>query len=373
MMILIAANPPRPPASTLLLVLGFACLALPPAFAQGGFEPAKRPPVRAAPTDPAARAAWIQEQLEQVLTGAKAARETAIRSLAKADHDGDCVHPLVALMQEKENKKDLALLVAIIRGLGRNGLEIAAPAIADELTHKKKAVRGNAAVSLEYIGSRDRKVLAALRKHVAREKDAAIANHAYRALGRCGVKEAEVRALLLRKALGAKSEFASYGPCIALAYFERDPKVARGVEKLLKKIGVPGGGKSGRGGAANAVKRSLVSWTLANVGDPQSANFVIDELMPRLENNRNPWGAGLREFWNNVARVCDGEKERMPFVEGGVRGAVSFLKGGNLDRYGAETRNLMDEYRKGRESAGFTPKGDNILNDEFRFRRPWGN
>ncbi len=35
-----------------------------------------------------------------------------------------------------------------------------------------------------------------------------------------------------------------------------------------------------------------------------------------------------------------------------------------LERYGAETRNLMDEYRKGRESYDFTPRGDHILNDK---------
>jgi len=368
------ANPPRTRFFlALLLTLGVAWLARPSAIAQESGDPAKEPPGHAAPKDPEARSAWIMKQVELVRTGDPAERKAAITSLAKADKDGDCIHPLIALMAE--NKKDTALLVAIIRGLGRNGLVLAAPAIADQLTHKKKAVRGNAAVSLEYIGGRDPKVLAALRKHAAREKDAAIANHAYRALGRCGVKDSKVRALLLRKALGAKSEFASYGPCIGLAYFEKDEKVARGVEKLLMKIGVPGGGKQGgdRRGLANAVKRSLVSWTLANVGDPKSANFVIDTLIAGLEHSQAPWAEGLRRFWNDVARVCDGEKERMPFVEGGVRGAVGFIKRLNPERYGAETRSLMDEYRKGRESAGFRPKGDHILNDERRFRGPRGS
>ena len=65
-----------------------------------------------------------------------------------------------------------------------------------------------------------------------------------------------------------------------------------------------------------------------------------------------------------VARCCEGERELLPSVEDGVRGALSYVKGAGLERYGAETRNLMDDYRKGRDTEGFVPKGDNILNDE---------
>ena len=184
-----ATTPRSSPGLALLLVLCVAWLAPSSSFAQESGEPAKRPPGHAAPENPGERAEWIAKQVELVRTGDAAAREAAIKRLAEADRDGDCINPLIALMREKENKKNTALLVAIIRGLGRNGLELAAPAIADQLTHKQKAVRGNAAVSLEYIGCRNRKVLAALRKHVAREKDEAIANHAYRALGRSGVKD----------------------------------------------------------------------------------------------------------------------------------------------------------------------------------------
>jgi len=109
-----------------------------------------------------------------------------------------------------------------------------------------------------------------------------------------------------------------------------------------------------------------VSWTLANVGDGASANFIIEELLPRLENMKTPWVQGVRDFYDNVARVCDGDKKRMARVVGGVRGAVSYVKGLRLERYGAETRNLMDEYRRGREAAGFTPKGDHVLNEKYR-------
>ena len=53
----------------------------------------------------------------------------------------------------------------------------------------------------------------------------------------------------------------------------------------------------------------------------------------------------------------------MPFIEGGVRGAVTFAKTLKLDQYGAETRKLMDEARKGRDGGRFKPKGDGLLDD----------
>jgi hypothetical protein len=67
-----------------------------------------------------------------------------------------------------------------------------------------------------------------------------------------------------------QSEFASYGPYIALAYFEKGKAAARGVEKILKQIGIPGGR---RGGGGNSVKRGLVSWTLASIGNSKSGAF----------------------------------------------------------------------------------------------------
>jgi hypothetical protein len=41
--------------------------------------------------------------------------------------------------------------------------------------------------------------------------------------------------------------------------------------------------------------------------------------------------------------------------------AVAFVRGAQLGRYGAETRSLMDDYRRKREAAGFAPKGDYLL------------
>lgn len=331
---------------------------------EGGDMPEAQPeggPAPAAPAAPGAdeRAAWIARQLQQVQEGSEKQRQTAIRNLVTNDKDGDCTKPLAALIPE--NKKNTAVLVDIIRGMGRDGLAVAALPIAAQLSHKEDAVRGNAAVSLEYIGSRDKKVVAALKKLAGKEKDPSIANHAYRALGRCGLGDNKARATLLKKAAGGKSEFASYGPCIGLAYWKDDKKAMRGVEKLLKQIGVPG---SRRGGGTNVVKRGLVSWTLANIGDAKSAKFMREDMLQGLKNVKDFWVAGLTRFWDSVARACEGDEGALAEVEGGVAGFVSFAKNMGLSRYGAETNNLMDEYRKGRDDAGFTPKGDNLLNDE---------
>jgi len=323
---------------------------------QGG----PKPTPQAAPAGIAkGRAVWIARRLADVVAKGGSERDAAIRVLLEHDKDGDCVDPLLALLVAQ--KKDILLVTALVRGLGRDGLERAALPLAALLRHKNADVRGNAAVSLEYIGSSDKKVIAELKRLADKEKDEAIANHAYRALGRCGRKDAKVRALLLKKAASGRSEFASYGPSIGLAYFERDTKAARGVEQILKRIGVPG---SKRGGGTNAVKRTVVSWTLASIGNAKSGTFVREELMSGLEHVKAFWVQGLLTFWDVVARVCEGEPELLGGVEEGVRGAVTFVKGLNLERCGAETRNLMDAYRKGRAASGarFRPKGDNLLN-----------
>ncbi len=150
----------------------------------------------------------------------------------------------------------------------------------------------------------------------------------YRALGRCGVGDAKVRALLLKKSDSAKSEFASYGPTIGLAYFEGDAKAARGVEKILKKIGVPG---SRRGGGQNTVKRGLLSWTLASIGDPKSAQFMREELIARLENVQAFWVDGLVRFYDAVAIKCEGDASAMAGIEAGV-GHLRQLRQGSRPR-----------------------------------------
>jgi hypothetical protein len=321
----------------------------PPAAAAGGDG-------EAAPEDGSARAEWIADRLKEIDAGVNE-RDRALGQLVAADRDGDCTTPLLELLPKYD--EDVSTLRALVRALGRDGLHSAAPALVELLKHKDDSIKANAAVSLEYVGSPDKKVIAALRKVATKWKDVVLANHAYRALGRCGREDAKVRSLLLKQAGSAKSEFASYGPCIGLAYFEGDEKAMRGVEKILKVIGIPG---SRRGGGQNSVKRGLVSWTLAAIGDGKSGEFLRDEMAAGLENVRAFWVEGLRNYWILCAEVCEGERDRLPEVEAGVRIFVRFARDGNLERYGAESRGLMDEARRGREASGFTPMGDNVLN-----------
>ena len=302
------------------------------------------------------RAPWIADLVQQVVEQGGRDRQLALDRLVKADRDGDCTEPLIALLPL--HKKNALLLEAIVRALGRDGLERAALPLTDFLDHKIESLRANAAVSLEYIGSRDKKVVAALSKAADREKDAGIANHVYRALGRCGVGNPKARDLLLKKAAAGKSEFASYGPCIGLAYFQGDGKATRGVEKLLKQLGIPG---SRRGGGQNTVKRGVLSWTLASIGDEKSAEFVREELIAKLANIQAFWVDGLRGFWVSVAERCDGDESQMPGIVAGVRIIVGFARQGDLGRYGAETRSLMDDARKDRDTSTFEPLGDYLL------------
>jgi len=300
------------------------------------------------------RAGWIAERIREVAEGNRPTCKRAVELLIEHDKDGDCLTPLLALLPEQ--KKENERLVVVVRALGRDGVHAAAPPVAEFLSHKEDAVRGNAAVTLEYIGSRDRKVVSALRKAASREKDEAIANHMYRALGRCGVGDGGARSALLKAAASGKSEFASYGPAIGLSYFEGDRRAARGVEKILKRLGVPGGR---RGAGQNAVKRGVVSWTLASIGDEDSGDFVREELLAKLEHTQAFWVEPLRRFYESVAKKCDGDAEAMAAVEQGVRGIVAFVRGAG----GAEERTLRDDYRKGREGAGFEPRGERLLGD----------
>jgi hypothetical protein len=298
-----------------------------------------------------ARPGWIRDRIREVVEGPRGPRDAAIASLIRNDLEGDCLTPLLALLGE--HSRNHVLLADIIRGVGRDKLEPAALPVAGFLSHKEEGLRAMAAVSLEYIGSREKKVVGALKKAAGRERDEAIANHLFRALGRCGVGDSGVRSLLLKKSGGARSEFASLGPIIGLAYFEDDSKAMRGVEKILKKVGVPGGR---RGGGQNTVKRAVLCWTLACIGDGKSAKFVREQLIEKLENMSAFWVAPLRTFYRTVARTCDGDETGLPEVEQGVRGALGFAK-----RFGAEIPALVDEYRRDRPAQGFTPKGEYLL------------
>ncbi len=302
------------------------------------------------------RAAWIAERLTEVTGSDKKIRNRAMKTLLGADRDGDCVTALAGLLAEHTKNPDL--LVVLIRALGLDGKFGAALPISSLLAHKEDDVRGNAAVSLEYIGSRNKKVVSALLRAATKEKNEDIANHMYRAAGRCGMEETKVRSTLLKKCGSAKTEFGSYGPAIGLAYFEGDKKAARGVEKILKKIGLPGGR---RGGGGNTVKRGVVCWTLACVGDEKSGKFMRETLIAKLDNMKAFWVGPLRTFYKTVAEKCEGDKAAMGEIERGVAGFVGFAMGANAKKYEVEARPLMDKYRRDRPAQSFTPRGDGLL------------
>lgn len=309
---------------------------------------APAPSVEEAPDDGEERVAWIADMLEQ-LKGTAEERELALTALVRADRDGDCFGPLIELLPGNKGKPEI--LRDLIRALGRDGLEAAAEPISRFLSHKGPQVRANAAVSLEYIGSRDRKVVAALLKAAGKQRDEAIANHMCRALGRCGVEDKAARQLLLKKAFDAKDEFSSYGPIIGLAYFEGDEKAMRGVETLLREVGIPGG----RGGWQNTVKRVLLSWTLAFIGDKKSADFVRTELLEAIKDSNSRWAKGMQTFWEGVATCCDGDKGAIEGVAAGVRRTVRYAG------RGGKGRGLMDEARQDRDGGGFEPRGEGML------------
>jgi HEAT repeats len=308
------------------------------------------------PAGAEARAAWIADMLEVVVTDVEE-RGGALKALIKADEDGDCTDPLIELLPK--HKKDVGLSEALIRALGINGLEKAAEPITAFLTHKEPTLRANAAVSLEYIGSREKKVVSALLKSAGKQKDEAIGNHMCRALGRCGVEEDRARTLLLKMAAAGRSEFATYGALIGLAYFEDDPKAARGVEQLVKLIGIPGGGR--RGGGGNIVKRGLASWTLARIGDEKSAKFMREVMLTQLENVRAFWVPRMVEFWEAVALKCGGDDSAMNGIEAGVGEFVNVANRFNMSPFEGEGKTLMDDARKLRDNSEFTPLADNLL------------
>ena len=116
---------------------------------------------------------------------------------------------------------------------------------------------------------------------------------------------------------------------------------------------MPGGR---RGGGQHAIRRGVICWTLACIGDPKSARFMREELLSRLKNMSAFWVRPLRAFYENVARACEGDESVMPAVEQGVGGIVSFMKGA-----GATVRPLVDTYRRDRPAQDFTPKGERLL------------
>jgi hypothetical protein len=294
------------------------------------------------PSDPAAspdaaRAEWITKTIEVVRKGgadatAADARDRAITELVKADKNGDCLEPLCAVMLEL--KRDPLSQVAILKRIGKDQLLIVEPSVATLLDDKNADVRGNAAVTLEYVG--DPRAVEALQKQVVRERDEDVKSNLCRALGRCGAHQASVRKSLLHEVDAAKSDRASIGPIIGLAYFEKDADAARAVEKLAAKA--PLGGK-----------RSTLLWTLTEIGDPKSAEFVDKEILPAAAKDTKSWlGGAVYKFVMAVVSVL-----KVPTDEAS-KGEVFAGVGRSLDWTGFAD----DAARKGRDGGGFKPKGE---------------
>jgi hypothetical protein len=286
-------------------------------------------PAPGTPPAPADRAEWIRSMIERVRTpGDVEGRGAAAKELAAADKNGDCVEPLCAyLLETRAAKKQEAVQVAVIRALGRPGVEIAVPAVLEFLDDKDVEVRSNAVVTLEYIGSS--KAVEALVKRLPREKEDAVHENLCRALGRSGAGFEEVRKLLFKEVAAARSERAVVGPLFGLAYFEKDVEAARALEKLIKKQGT-------------GIKRGVMLWTLAEIGDPKSASFVTEELMPSESDNRAL--VYMRNIANHLSEPSDDTRLK-------INGALGAIFGWRNDI-------SWDSARKGRAGVGFEPKGD---------------
>ena len=291
----------------------------------------------------AARAKWLADQIQAMKEGSPAQRDQIIANLIANDKEGDCFRALIAVLEDESIEQLVELDLALVRALGRPQLDGAVEAIAARLKHKDVRLRANAAVSLEYIGSVD--AVPFLLKQEKREKDVHARSHMHRALGRCGSEEKKVRSLLCKRASSFKEEIESYGPIIGLAYAEGNAKAARAVEKLATKLGPP---SFGRGGGRGTLRRTLLAWCLAEIGDPKSAPFIQEKFLDPMRNVKSRWLARTQQFYGAVKKACEGDRSQMDTIMAGVGRILSFV--GGFD--------LTDEARQGRDSAGFKPKGE---------------
>ncbi len=329
----------------------------PPADDGEGIPDVVGPDIRPVPESGPEREAWIREQMGLAQSQDQIVRRTALHALMEADQEGDVVQPLLTLLEESKKRPELQ--VDIVRAFGRPGLEIVREAVEEFLDHKELDLRANAAVSLEYIGSEES--VSKLLRRAPREKEPGVANHMYRAAGRCGAGDAKVRKALLKRAQGGKTNFATYGPIIGLSYFEKDPKTARSMEKMIKKEGIPSGGR--RGGWRGGGKRSLLTWVLTWNGfeDPKSAAFLREDMIPLIGDSR--WSGRIIDFFDAAARCCEGDASARDEVVGGVVVSLAGWGGGRGGggRGGGATSDrpkLQDEARNGREDVGFNPRGE---------------
>ena len=278
--------------------------------------------------DAASRSAWIAAARDLVRTSADIdVRRAAARELAGNDRKGDCLAALESLLVEAKDvkKEEVPAYVEVVRLLGLPENEAAVPALSAMLDAKDPALRANAAVSLEYVGSA--KAVPALLKRSAKEKDDQVHCDLLRATGRCGTKDASVRKTLTHEAAG-KSDPVAVGAIIGLAHFSGDADAARGLEKCWKD-------------AEEGLRRAAILWALVEIHDPKTADFLRGELA-----NGQKFAQSYRLV--QAASAC---------FEGRVNPARSELDSGL--RWGmTEKKILPDAARAGRREAKYVPKGD---------------
>ena len=293
----------------------------------------------------ASREAWIQKLLGLMRESDEGLRKEALSTLMKSDQKGDCITPLIALVKEFDEAGQVDALVDVVRALGVPGLEAAAVALHAVLKHRDPRARGNAAVTLEYIGSAAS--VEPLLARAKREKDEKVANHMYRALGRCaaGAGGATARKRLLRAALpGKEKDFGSFGPVIGLAYFQKDAKAARALEKQLLKLGSP----LQAGSKAHTFLRAAIVWCLSEIRDPATASFLRKKVIAPLADEKSYWKDSVVRYYEAVARRCDGQDDAQAAIGAGIGAAF----------WSDDARELVDAMRRGRDRTVFQPKGE---------------
>ena len=191
------------------------------------------------------------------------------------------------------------------------------------------AVRSNAAVTLEYIGSAT--AIEPLTKRLSKEKDELTRNNCCRALGHCGAKQDAVRKLLLREYATAKTPKVSAGPAIGLSYFDGDAETARGIEKIL----APG---------VDWQQRAFGLYALTMIRDPKSAEFVTEKVL-KTEKNKAALG-----FLQAVVVVLSGEDNAAGDSQRAVTKAVESAVG-TLGDIGGPAR-------VNRDQSEFQPNGE---------------
>ena len=312
----------------------------------------------AIPDEGEARAEWIQDRLTDVREGKQSKRRAALKMLVAQDQDGDTTSRLVALLSDGGLRGEA--LVDLVRALGIDSLVAAIPPLVALLASDDASVRGNVAVSLEYIGGHE--AVEPLKKRLGRESIGSVRNHLCRALARCGAGQKPVRAALLKQLRRARADQDLVGPLAGLAYFERDAQVARKLEKLLAKSVVP----KGTDGAISARRRAkLMGWTLAHVKDAKTPKFLRDKVLPRLKSSSSISIVGIggteAQFYEAVARYIDGDpsaKDTVDSAIGSGNNTGMVIGGRSLGSVSGIGIRMMDDMRKGRDMQDFVPLGD---------------